>query len=164
MKADAIVYTSNTGYTARYAKMLGEKTGLAVYRIEEAKKSLSRGCRVIYMGWLMAGNVKGYRSVAKRYNVVCVCGVGLGDTGAQTPQARKSCGLSEDFPVFTPQGGMDFPRLRGVNRFMIKMLTKMLESKKDRTKDEEIMLRMIRAGGDFVCEDNLSDVMAWWNK
>lgn len=163
MKADAIIYTSNTGYTARYAAMLGEKTGLSIYSIDEAKKTLPRGTKVIYLGWLMAGCVKGYRAISKRYDVVCVCGVGLGDTGAQTPQARKSCGLSVDFPVFTPQGGMDYARLRGANRFMIKMLTKMLESKKDRTKDEDTMLRMIRAGGDFVCEENLSDVIEWWN-
>lgn len=28
---DAIVYTSNTGSTRRYAVLLGEKTGLSVY-------------------------------------------------------------------------------------------------------------------------------------
>ena len=36
----AIVYTSNTGYTAEYARMLGEKTGLPVLTLNEAKKSL----------------------------------------------------------------------------------------------------------------------------
>ena len=30
MEPNAIVYTSNTGYTAQYAKLLGEKTGLPV--------------------------------------------------------------------------------------------------------------------------------------
>lgn len=31
----AIVYTSNTGTTAEYAKLIGEKTGLPVYSFEE---------------------------------------------------------------------------------------------------------------------------------
>ena len=31
MKPTAIVYTSNTGYTAEYARLLGQGTGLPVY-------------------------------------------------------------------------------------------------------------------------------------
>ncbi len=42
MKAKAIVYTSNTGYTAAYAKLLGEKTGLLVYPLSEVVKSLEK--------------------------------------------------------------------------------------------------------------------------
>ena len=34
---DAIVYTSNTGFTEKYAKMLGGKLFLPVYSLEEAK-------------------------------------------------------------------------------------------------------------------------------
>ena len=33
----AIVYTSNTGSTAQYAKMLGHELGISVYRVDEAK-------------------------------------------------------------------------------------------------------------------------------
>lgn len=36
MNLNAIVYTSNTGYTRQYAVLLGEKTGLPVYSLEEA--------------------------------------------------------------------------------------------------------------------------------
>ena len=39
MRANAIVYTSNTGYTQQYAKLLGEKTGLPVYSLDEAMRS-----------------------------------------------------------------------------------------------------------------------------
>ena len=46
----AIVYTSNTGYTAEYARMLGEKTGLPVLTLNEAKKSLPvRFARLFYI-------------------------------------------------------------------------------------------------------------------
>ena len=34
MEIRAIVYTSNTGHTEKYARMLGEKTGLPVYSLE----------------------------------------------------------------------------------------------------------------------------------
>ena len=46
----AIVYTSNTGYTAEYARMLGEKTGLPVLTLNEAKKSLFARLFYIWAG------------------------------------------------------------------------------------------------------------------
>ena len=55
MKPNAIVYTSNTGYTAEYAYLLGGKTGLPVYALAEAAGQLSEGSSVLYLGWLMAG-------------------------------------------------------------------------------------------------------------
>ena len=53
MKANKIVYTSNTGFTERYARMLAEETGLPCYCLEESP----RGGSAIYLGWLMAGTV-----------------------------------------------------------------------------------------------------------
>ena len=41
MNANSIVYTSNTGYTAEYARLLGEKTGLPVYSLAEAEQKIS---------------------------------------------------------------------------------------------------------------------------
>ena len=40
MKAQAIVYTSNTGFTKEYARILAEKTTLPLYNLESAQKSL----------------------------------------------------------------------------------------------------------------------------
>ena len=58
----AIVYTSQTGHTQRYAQMLAERTGVPAYSLKEAGKSLRRGEEIFYMGWLMAGTVKGLQS------------------------------------------------------------------------------------------------------
>ena len=59
MKPSAIVYTSNTGYTAEYARMLGEKTGLPVWEL--ASRQVPKGSDIVYLGWLMAGNIQGYK-------------------------------------------------------------------------------------------------------
>ena len=73
----AIVYTSNTGYTAEYARMLGEKTGLPVLTLNEAKKSLPVRAPILYLGWLMAGSIKGCGAAIRRFSPRAVCGVGL---------------------------------------------------------------------------------------
>ena len=57
----AIVYTSNTGSTARYAKLLGHETGLPVYTSETANRNLPAGAEIIYLGWIMASEIKGYK-------------------------------------------------------------------------------------------------------
>lgn len=40
---EAIVYTSNTGYTEEYARMLSKSTGLRALLLKDAVKALKRG-------------------------------------------------------------------------------------------------------------------------
>ena len=62
---NAMIYTTNTGSTEHYAKLLAQNTGLPVYSLAEAKKRVFAGAEVIYLGWIMAGSVKGYAEAAK---------------------------------------------------------------------------------------------------
>lgn len=74
----AIIYTSNTGSTARYAKMLANELNLPVYSVEDAKREVLAGAEIIYLGWIMAGGIKGYSQAAK--GIMCVqCVVSVWD-------------------------------------------------------------------------------------
>ena len=42
---DAIIYTTNTGSTERYARLLSHETGLPAYSAAEAGKKVSAGAR-----------------------------------------------------------------------------------------------------------------------
>ncbi|MBR7184749.1 MAG: hypothetical protein IKD37_03990 [Clostridia bacterium] len=165
MEIKAIVYTSNTGYTAEYAHLLGRRTGVPVLASEEAEATLPKGTAVLYFGWLMAGQIKGYRRAAHRYAVAAVCGVGLGATGGQDASARKANRVPADVPVFTLQGGFDFSRLTGIYRTMMKTFIRVvggqLEAKTDRTPDEDRVLELLHHGGSCVSEENLAAVLAW---
>ena len=165
MNANSIVYTSNTGYTAEYARLLGEKTGLPVYSLAEAEQKLAAGNRVIYLGWLMAGKVQDYKKAAKRYKVQAVCGVGMGGTGSQLQEVRKANAIPEKTPLFTLQGGFDIQKLSGVYKLMMTIMVKTagkgLAEKQDRTPDEDVMLEMLTQGGSRVSADNLAEVLAW---
>ena len=74
MEPKAIVYTSNTGYTAQYAALLAKKTGLRAYALNEALEKVPEGSAVIYMGWIMAGKIQGFITAVKNYQVAAVCG------------------------------------------------------------------------------------------
>jgi len=158
----AIVYTSNTGHTAQYAKLISVATGLPAYDLSEAAGKLEKDTQVIYLGWLFAGVVKGYKRACKNYSVRCLCAVGLCDTGTALDQVRKTNALAPDLPLFTVQGGMDKNKLRGINRFMIKMLTKSMDSKKNKTQDDERMLYLLHNDQNYVCEENLAAFMQWY--
>ena len=159
-----IVYTSNTGHTAEYSKMLGAKIGLPVYALNEAAKKLQKGTEIIYLGWLFANNIKGYKKATKKYKISAICAVGLCDTGTAVAEVRKANSISEETPLFTMQGGMDKTKLRGINKFMINMLTKGLSSKKERTENDERMLELLTHDKNYVSEENITTFMKWFNE
>lgn len=59
---------------------------------------------------------------------------------------------------------MDKTKLRGINKFMINMLTKGIDSKKDRTEEDERMLYLLKNDKNYVSEDNTSAFMEWYCK
>ena len=166
MNVNAIVYTSNTGYTAQYAGLLGKRTGLPVYSLAEAGTKLPAGNCVIYLGWLMAGKVQGYAKAAKRYRVAAVCGVGMGATGSQLADVRKANSLGDELPLFTLQGGFDMGKLKGIYKLMMlvmaKTVGKSLANKQDRTAEDQ-MLTLLTQGGSCVSEENLRPVLDWFS-
>lgn len=162
---NAIVYTTNTGSTKRYAELLARETGLPAYSMAEAERSVPTGAEIIYLGWIMAGSVKGY-AAAKRWSVRAVCAVGMGRTGTQTDSVRKKSAIPASIPVFTLQGNFDVKKLRGVYRLMMELMVKTagksLAAKPDRTPEEDDMLDMMLHSGQRVGIENLRAVLDWY--
>lgn len=168
MKPSAIVYTSNTGFTAQYASLLGGETGLPVYSLEDASKSLPQSSPIVYLGWLTAGKVQGYDKAVTKFNLQALCAVGMAKSGSQMEDVRKSNNLPQGLPLFTLQGGFDLKKLRGIYRLMMlvmsKTVAKKLAAKPDRTPDEEDMLDLFQNGGNRVSLENLRPVLAWYEE
>lgn len=162
----AIVYTSNTGSTARYAKMLSHQIVVPAYSMEEAKEKVKPGAEIIYLGWIMAGTVKGYADAAKKYKVLAVCGVGMGQTGTQLVEVRTKNKVPQSIALFTLQGNFDIKKLHGIYKMMMNVMVKTagraLADKPDRTPEEDDMLDMMRNGNERVKIQNLSEIMQWY--
>ena len=161
MMPKAIVYTSKTGFTMQYAKLLGKKLLLPVYSLEDALYGLEQGSPILFLGWIHASSVQGFRKAAKRFHVCGVCGVGLCDTGTLTEQVRGTTGITESIPLFTLQGGFRRDQLKGLDKLLISMLVKGLSSKREPTEEEKRMLFLLQQDGDYVNDENLSAVLAW---
>ena len=165
---DAILYTSQTGFTAEYAKLLGEKTGLPVASLKEAGTVAKPGAEIIYLGWIMAGSVKDYKKAAKTYQVRAVLGVGMSKSGTETGDIRKGIGLPDSIPLFTLQGGLNLAGLRGPSKWIMTSITKgqaqKLSEKTDRTPDDDDMLDLNLNGGSRVSLENLAPVLDWYGQ
>ena len=163
---DAIIYTTNTGSTGQYAKLLAQETGLPAYSFAEAKKRVFAGAEVVYLGWIMAGLVKGYVGAAKKYQVRTVCGVGMGKTGTQTDSVRKKSVIPANIPLFTLQGNFNVKKLHGIYRFMMEIMVetvgKGLAEKSDCTPEENDMQDMMFRSGERVKAENLSAILDWY--
>lgn len=155
MKASAIVYTSNTGFTAQYATLLSHQTGLPLQRLEEC--TLPQGTQVLYLGWLCAGKIQGLKKAAARYQVEAVCAVGL----APECDLGKLAGDNHwnGLPLFYLRGGYSPARVRGKYKMMMAM-TKAILSKKADPQSRETLETMER-GADWVSVPQLEPVLNW---
>lgn len=162
MKTEAILYTSRTGHTRRYAELLGQALELPVFSLEEGASRLPRGSGVIYLGWLRVSRVQGYRKAARRFSVLAVCGVGLCDTGTMLDQVRKASAIPASIPLFTLQGGLDRGQLKGASKLLIAMLTKGLTDQKQRSAQDQRMLELLTRDGSYVSPENLREPIDWY--
>ena len=160
-----VIYTSQTGFTKRYAEWIAERMNADMTELTEAKKK-DRGFfdqydAVVYAGWCMAGkivkagwfleNAPGWRS--KRLAVVAV-----GASPAGTPEAEEPLKqmLTEDqkqyIRAFYCQGGINYDRMKLPARMAMKMFAKSLKNRKNATDREKEM-------GEYISHSyDLSDI------
>ena len=162
----AIVYESKTGHTKKYAEMLGEKINLPVYSLKESMQSLSSGDEIIFMGWIMAGNVNGYDKAVKQFKICALCPVGMAGKESSKKvtndiSAKYSYALVN---IFYLEGGFDINKLSGIYKFMMNAMIKMLDKKSDKTDEETEMLTRMKNNQDCANEENLITIIDWYKK
>ena len=161
MNAQAIVYTSATGFTGRYAGLLSEASGLPAHPQEQAVKALDSNTRVLFLGWLCAGNIQGLARAARRFDVRAVCAVGMSPPDpAYIAKLRRPETLRET-PLFYLRGGYAPERLRGIYKPMMAFMTKAVTRAPAKSPQEKSMQEAFLSGGDWVSPEALAPVMNW---
>lgn len=164
---EAIVYTSHTGFTARFARMLGEELRLPVYQLKRAQTDLKDGAEIIYLGWLMAGKVKGYDQAARRFRIAALAAVGMGPGGEQVEEVRRANRLRQEMPVFTLQGGYAPKKLKFPYNLMMALAKGPLKrrvSQAGDTPQTRQMLELMDHGGDRVSREQLQPLLDWYGE
>lgn len=160
----AIIYTSNTGFTKKYADILSKEIAIPAFDLKEVGSNINKKEEIIYMGWLMAGSIKNYKKALKKYNVKATCAVGMAlPNKKQYSDIIKKYNMKEK--LFYLQGGYNKSKQKGIYKVMMDSLEKVvrpkLETKQNKNKQDLEMLEMLNNGKDCVKKENLNDIINW---
>ena len=161
MDVNAIVYTSATGFTRRYAQFLAQTTGLPAYVLSDPAGPPA-GTKVLYLGWLRAGAVRGLKGARSRWTPAAVCAVGMAPPeGVDAEGLARRNGL-EGAPLFYLRGGYAPERVKGLSRAMMAVMTRSVrQSAAKGDPQAEAMLPVLLHGADWVDRENLRPVLDW---
>ena len=146
----AVIYTSQTGFTKRYAEWISEKANADIFELKEAQKKdasfFDAYDAVIYAGWCMAGKVvksnwffdKAGSLKGKKLAIVAV-----GASPNENPQvdAAMAALLTDEqkqyIKVFYCQGGINYDKMKLPSKLAMKMFAASLKKSKDPKQREQ---------------------------
>lgn len=154
-----VIYNSQTGFTKRYAEWIAEATGADCLELSIAKKKdLTAYEAIIYGGWACAGSIskigwfKGNidKWADKKLIVFCVGGGPIDNPEIETA-LKQIFNESEQKRVntFYCPGGFNYEKMSVPSKLMMKMFVKTLKAKKDKTEEEQAMIKMITSSYDI---------------
>ncbi len=154
----AVIYESNAGSTKKYAEMLAEKLNIPAFSLKEAKKSVPQGEECVFLGWVFANKVQGLKMAQKKWKLQCAAAVGMNSEGKKLMEILKEANKT-DVPLFYLRGALDLSRLKWLQKKLLQAIRSDLEKQKKPGTEE--MISILRDGCDFVCEESLSEILAF---
>ncbi len=155
----AVIYNSKTGFTKRYAEWIAEAAGGECMELSVAKKKdLTPYEAIVFGGWACAGSISKigwFKSNIDRWGdkkLIAFCvGGGPIDNPEIEPALRRNFSDSEQkkVQVFYCPGGFNYEQMSAPSRLMMKMFVKTLRAKKDKTREEQEMIRMLSSSYDI---------------
>lgn len=154
-----VIYNSQTGFTKRYAQWIAEAAGADCMELSEAKKkSMDAYDAIVFGSWACAGGIsklgwfKGNMDkwADKKLIVFCV-GASPIDSPEIEPAMNRNFKESERkrISVFYCPGGFNYEKMSASSKLMMKMFIKALKARKNKTEEDEEMIRMISSSYDI---------------
>ena len=155
----AVVYTSQTGFTKRYAEWLSERIGADLIELKEVRKTDFSGYdAIVYGGWVCAANVTKINWMKnnaekwkdKKLAVFCVGGSPIDNPDIEIffQKSFSEGPLSTVKPFYCP-GGFNYEKMSKGSKALMKVFVKTLKAKKDKTEEEELMIKMVSQSYDI---------------
>ena len=169
-----VVYTSQTGFTKKYAEWISARLNADVLTIQEAKNMkmdfYDEYDAIIYGGWTMAGSVVGSKWFLKNASdwkdkrLVLFC-VGASPEANPDVEVSLSKMLTDEqrtyIKVFYCQGGLDYSRMKTPSKLAMKLLASTLSKKKDADQKEKDMAEMISHSYDISDEKYIVPIVQY---
>lgn len=168
-----IIYNSKTGFTKRYAEWIAEETGADCLELSVAKrKDLSVYETIIFGGWACAGGISKigwFKSNIDKWadkKLIAFC---VGGSPIDSPEIEMA--LERNFneserkkvKTFYCPGGFNYEKMSVPSKLMMKMFVKTLKAKKDKTEEEQIMIKMISSSYDISDKKYIEPIIKYIN-
>jgi menaquinone-dependent protoporphyrinogen IX oxidase len=157
-----IIYTSQTGFTKKYAGWIAERVNADILELKEAQKKgtdfYESYDAIVYGGWAMAGTVfkskwfldkaSGWKD--KRLAIFCVGGSPNDNPDVEVMLKKLLTDVQKRYiAAFYCQGGFCYEKMNTASKLAMKMFVGSLKKKKDATEDEKKMAEMISSSYDI---------------
>jgi menaquinone-dependent protoporphyrinogen IX oxidase len=169
-----IIYTSQTGFTKKYADWLAQKTGGDLLDLKDAQKKNDAFFEdyeaIVYGGWVMAASVvkvKWFLNRAaswkgKKLAIYCVGGSPNDNPDVEVMLKNLLTDEQREYiRAFYCQGGFNYERMNAPSRLAMKMFVSALKKKKDPTEEEKIMTEMVAKSYDISDEKYLEPLIEY---
>ena len=169
-----VIYTSQTGFTKRYAEWIADRMSGDLLDLKDAQKKseefFDEYDAIVYGGWAMAGTVvkvkwfleKAAGWTNKRLAVFCTGGspnespdVDIVLQKVLTDEQRKY------IKAFYCQAGINYENMNAPARLALKMFVSALKKKKDATEKEKAMAEMISSTYDISDIKYIEPIIAY---
>lgn len=154
-----VIYNSQTGFTKRYAEWIAEAAGADCFALAEAKKkSMDEYEAIVFGGWACAGGISKlswFKSNIGKWNGKKLIAFCVGGSPIENPEIEEALNKNftdaerEKVSVFYCPGGFNYDKMSAPSKLMMKMFIKALKAKKDKTEEDEIMIKMISSSYDI---------------
>lgn len=169
-----VVYTSQTGFTKRYAEWLADAAGADCLELAQAKaRDLSGYDAIIFGGWVCAGSISKIdwfkrnidRWPGKKLAVFCVGGSPI-DSPDIAPFLERNFTPVERtrLKAFYCPGGFNYEKMPAPSKLMMKRFYAALKAKKDKTEAEEAMAEMISKSYDISDKKHIEPILKYLNE
>ena len=147
------VFCSRSGFTAQYAKMFSDATGIPAFSVDD---QIPAG-DIIFFGWISGGGKVNGLDRVDRSRVRAVCAVGMCFRSDFFDNKIISMN-SLDVPMFYLQGGVDRKSLSIGSRLLFAIVS--ITTRFRGPADEGRRLReVMKRGGTFVTHEQLAQVI-----
>jgi len=175
-----IIYSSQTGFTEKYAKWLSEALECDILPLKQAKKlDFQEYDAVIYGGWCCAGSINNLNWILekiptlhqanKKLVIFAVGGSPMENPELPTTLNNMSTKIQEKLPanadfekayklVYCP-GGFNYDKMNFGSKLMMKMFLSMLKSNKNKSPADEAMIKMISENYDISDKKYLEPIL-----
>ena len=166
-----VIYNSQTGFTKRYAEWIAEAAGADCLELSIAKKKdLTAYEAIIFGSWACAGSIskiswfKGNINKWTDKKLIAFC---VGGSPIDNPEIEP--GLNRIFnesernkvKIFYCPGGFNYEKMSAPSKLMMKMFIKALKAKKDKTEEEQIMLKMMSSSYDISDKKYIEPILQY---